>query len=116
MNVLLKDEVEIVARHVDERWIVDVTVEKVQPRSTAWVKGFLYIGRRETGDIVLAGTVSADNLPKPQPVSLTVHVSTQAKSIDLKELLRVEHERYLASPEGQRWQERLERRVREKKS
>jgi hypothetical protein len=99
---------------LDERWIVDINVEKVQPRSTAWVKGFLYIGRRETGDIVLAGTVSADNLPKPQAVSLTVHVSTEAKSIDLKELLRVEQERYLESPERQRWQERLERRAREK--
>jgi len=109
MNLPMKDEVEIEARHLDERWIVDITVEKVQPHSTAWVKGFLYIGRQETGDIVLSGTVSADNLPKPQPVSLTVHASTEAKTIDLEQLLRVETERFLASPEGQRWQERLER-------
>lgn len=116
MNVRLNDKVEIVAKCLDERWIVDITVEKVQPRSSAWVKGFLYIGRRATGDIVLAGTVSADNLPKPQPVSLAIHVSAEARSIDLNGLLRVEWERYLASPEGQRWQKKIERRAREKKS
>lgn len=116
MNVRRKDEVAIVTKPLDERWIVDITVEKVQPHSTAWVKGFLFIGRRETDNIILAGTVSADNLPKPQPVSLNVHVSAEAQSIDLKELLRMEQERYLASPEAQRWIERIERRAREKKS
>ena len=116
MNVRFKKEAEIVAKPLDERWIVDIIVEKVQPHSTAWVKGFLYIGRRETGDIVLAGTVSADNLPKPQPVSLAIHVSAEARSIDPNDLLRMEWERYLASPEGQRWQKKIERREREKET
>lgn len=114
VNAQFKDEVEIVAKCLDDRWIVDITVEKVQPHASAWVKGFLYIGRRETGDIVLAGTVSADNLPKPQPVSLAVHVSAEVKSIDQKGLLHIEWERYLASPKGQEWKKMIEKRKREK--
>jgi hypothetical protein len=83
--------------------------------TTTWVKGAVYIGRSESGLIELAGLASADNLPKPQPVTLSVSVSAERRSIDLNELRKIEHERFLASPAGVRMKEEMERRAREKK-
>ncbi len=114
-KILMKGETDISAKLLGDRWIVDIAVEKVQPMSTAWVKGALYIGRSESGVIELQGTAAADNLPKPQPVSLTANVSADRRSIDLKELQRIERQRYLASPAGVRMTEEMERRAREKK-
>lgn len=113
-RILLKGETEVKVKRLDDRWLLDVAVEKVQPMATAWVRGGFYAGRTETGSIHLAGTVAADNLPQPMPVNLDIHVAAERRPIDLDELLKIERQRYLASPEALRIKAELVKRAKEK--
>ncbi|MFZ4642874.1 MAG: helix-turn-helix domain-containing protein [Phycisphaerales bacterium] len=45
-----------------------------------------YIGKKESGDILLSGLVFADNLPKPKDLSLTVKVKVKQTSMSVDDL------------------------------
>jgi hypothetical protein len=83
-------------KRLDDRWIVEIRATKVQPKSIAWVPGFLYVGRAESGGVVLDGTVSADNLPAPQAVKLIVDCTIERRTATLQDVLALERARYLA--------------------
>ncbi len=57
--------------------IVQICTRKIQPGEKKWIERSLYIGSIASGDIVLDGTIRADNIPTPQPVRLTVTCNTE---------------------------------------
>ena len=74
---------DVEAKKLKNQWVVDLFVEKVQPNSTAWLNDKLYLGSKLTEDIKLTGTIAADNLPAPQPVSLLVKFTSTTKTMSV---------------------------------
>lgn len=103
----LPKQTDIHAKQIDGRWLVDMSVAKVQPHTTTFVQGTLYVGAVETSDVMLVGRISADNIPLPQEAQLTIHVDSQTRAVTLRDILQMENERFLASPERQKMLARI---------
>ena len=54
-----------------------ICTSKIQPGETKWIESSLFLGSRASGDIVLDGTIRADNIPTPQPTRLKVTCTTE---------------------------------------
>lgn len=67
--------------------IVKICTRKLQPGETKWIESSLYLGSRVSGDIVLDGTISADNIPTPQPTRLKVTCSTEHRETTWKDVV-----------------------------
>ena len=76
--------------------------DKVQPKSTHWFISPFYIGADQSGDVNMEVTIFSDNLAEPEKQTLVVEMRSEHRSADLKEILKLEHERFRASPEWQK--------------
>lgn len=80
-----KSEVSIV--QVEDRHIVEIWAAKVQPGSKEWIDGVLYVGLKNEGEVVLEGSLTADNIGNPQPVRLSVACSTRTERVGWKQVV-----------------------------
>lgn len=87
------DVLDVTTKQLKDRWVVDLSVEKVQPKSTAWLQNVLYVGSKHSGDLTFEGTVTADNIPIPQPVRLVVKFTVDIKAVTLADALEADFEK-----------------------
>lgn len=97
-NVPIKQDV-LVSR-VGDTWKVEGWFRKVQPQATAWLTDNVYIGAQRSCELPLEIQVFADNLSRPMVGQLKVTFQVQTCDVDLKEIQRIERDRYSNSPEG----------------
>ena len=77
-TLLMRDDDNITVQEIPKgSSIVKICTRKVQPGETKWIERALYLGSRASGDIILDGTTSADNIPTPQPTRLKVTCTTE---------------------------------------
>jgi hypothetical protein len=93
MPRLRRDAPDVAVKELTDSWVVDLSVQKVHPGSTSWLRNTLYVGAKTSHDLVLAGRLSADNVSPPQLISLAIKCSTESKSMSLSDVIRLERER-----------------------
>jgi hypothetical protein len=69
-----------------DRFRIVIDCKDLQPGRRVWSDKF-YIGAAPTGDYPINGEVLADNLPAPQPFTLTIVATVDETTLSLKELL-----------------------------
>ena len=84
-DLRMKDDDEITVQQLpDCSRIVNICTSKIQPGETKWIERSLFLGSRASGDIVLDGTIRADNIPTPQPTRLKVTCNTEHRETTWK--------------------------------
>ena len=87
-----EDERKFNVRQLDQAWIVEYSIGKVQPRARIPISG-LFVGATKSCSITLPFQLFADNLPKPllRELQLTIETSrTEVDSEDLRQFGRPE--------------------------
>ena len=88
MDLRMRDDDHITVQQLpDGSSIVNICTSKIQPGETKWIEGSLFLGSRASGDIVLDGTIRADNIPTPQPTRLKVTCTTEQRDTTWKEVV-----------------------------
>ena len=72
--------------------IVKICTSKIQPGETKWIESSLYLGSRASGEIVLDGTIRADNIPTPQPARLKITCTTEHCETTWREIVNEAYE------------------------
>jgi Schlafen, AlbA_2 len=83
---------------VDNAWVIQARADKVQPTATVWFRDPFYVGATASQTLRLEVTVCADNLPAPHRQVLEVPVQSSSRTVDLDDILEMEHARVAATP------------------
>ncbi len=75
-------------KHVGGKWLAQIFLGKIQPKSQAHSTNGLYIGSRNNQTVTLKTTIRADNLPIPTEGELFVEFETSKQSFGVDELMR----------------------------
>lgn len=78
---------EVTIGQVGDERIVEIRATKVQPGSKEWIDGAVYVGAKSGGEVVLEGSLIADNIARPQRVRLSVACRTRIEIVEWKELV-----------------------------
>jgi hypothetical protein len=78
---------DITVRKYQNDFHVTARIPKVQPGKTGWCHSCFYLGAKEDVELALEAVVSADNLPTPLRVPLTVKVTTSRRPLTHEDLL-----------------------------
>ena len=97
----IKYDIEV--NDIGDFWIIQARADKVQPKSIHWFKAPVYVGSLDTCNVVLDVTVFSDQLHTPKQQEMFVKIEVEYQKVDLEGVLRLEHERFLASPEYYRY-------------
>lgn len=97
----LRRRIDMTAREVGDRWLIEGVTTKVQPRATVWFEDPIYIGALKPGQCELHVTVFADNLTQPHTQTLTLTIDSEREVADLSRIITLEAERFQNS-EGHR--------------
>lgn len=73
----MKVDDDITVQKLSDCSLVKIRTDKIQPKETKWIDSLLYLGSLESGDIVLDGKITADNVPTPQPARLKINCTTE---------------------------------------
>ena len=76
-DFLMKGEDDISVQKLPDCSLVKIQTDKIQPKETKWIDSLLYLGSHASGDIVLAGKITADNIHTPQPAKLKINCATE---------------------------------------
>ncbi len=99
---------EVAVNDIDDSWIIEARADKIQPKATYWFQDSFYLGSFESCEIPLNITIFCDDLSIPKSKQLNVSVLTKHKQASLEDILELERERFLSTPEGQRYLQRGE--------
>lgn len=95
-------------------WLIEYRISKIQPKQTLWLEPDLYIGIRETVNILLTTTCFSDNLPTPFEKQLTISNTATIIEVDLKDIKKIEIERFKNSEEFKNFQKKIIKKHRNK--
>jgi hypothetical protein len=87
---------------VGDSWVVEARADKVQPKATCWFGDPFYVGSLDSREVMIAITLFSDQLQIPSQQMLAVNVQAEYRRVDLEGILKLECERFRASPEFQR--------------
>ncbi len=73
----MKGDDDITVQKLPDCCLVKIRTEKIQPNETKWIDSLLYLGSHASGDIVLDGKITADNVHPPQPAQLKITCTTE---------------------------------------
>lgn len=90
---------DLTVKRISDYWLIEAAVEKVQSKSIAWLDSKLFIGSIKTVDFYMETSIFSDNLSEPTTKNLLIKVESTSKSVGLNEILELERERFLNSPE-----------------
>jgi hypothetical protein len=97
---------DLTAKQISDYWLIETGVEKVQPKSTAWIKSPLFLGAIETQELCIETSTFSDNLPEPVNKKLLVKIESQNKEAPLDVIKELETDRYRNSDEYKQFIER----------
>jgi len=86
-------EYDLRVKKMEDYWLVQAELEKVQPQSTAWVRSRLYVGSIKTTDIVLDSVCYSDNLPEPVKKKLLIKSEVESRNASLDDIEELDKER-----------------------
>lgn len=69
----------------DERCLIEIECGDLQPGRRV-LSDVFYVGKRESGELELAGHLYADNLPQPKELMLTISVKVSRMALTVNEL------------------------------
>ena len=87
------------------KWIIECSFGKVQPKQTARLSDDLYVGKKSSGEVTIDGKIYADNLSAPAPIRFTLHFETETHAASLEQIEEMEMRRFLSTPEGKKYLE-----------
>lgn len=96
---------DLAVKRLPEIWFVEAKVEKVQPKSIAWIDSSLFLGAVESVDISLKTTLFADNLSEPIQKEFIIKSEATHRKVSLDDIKEIERERFKNSPEFQKFME-----------
>ncbi|MDD5772767.1 MAG: ATP-binding protein [bacterium] len=98
---------DISVKKISNYWLIEGTINKVQPKGNEWFQSNLFIGAIESLSLQLSCNLFADNLPNPIIKTLNIQISAEHRTVDLEEILELENERFLSSDEGKEFLKRM---------
>ena len=90
---------DIKVKRISNYWLIEAGVEKVQPKSTAWIESCLYIGALETVECCFETSIYSDNLPNPTTKKLLIRIESEEKDAPLDVIKELESDRFKNSDE-----------------
>lgn len=96
---------ELTVEHVSDYWLINASAKKVQPKSTAWIGGRLFLGVIESADLKLETNIYADNLPEPIKKEFLITAKSEHRSVSLDDIIEIERGRFIKSDEYKRFLE-----------
>lgn len=90
---------DLTAKRVSNYWLVEASVEKVQPKNTEWVESYLFIGALESIDLCLEVFIYSDNLPEPITKKLVMKIESEKLDASLEVIKELERDRLRNSEE-----------------
>ncbi|GAB6112407.1 AlbA family DNA-binding domain-containing protein [Desulfomicrobium salsuginis] len=97
---------DLTVKRISDYWLVETSVEKVQPQSTAWIESCLHIGALEKVEFCIETTIYSDNLPEPTTKNLLIKIDSEKIDASLDIIIELESERFRNSDEYKRFLER----------
>lgn len=108
-NIVYKDrelmkpiELQSVTR-VGTEWVVEIRIDKVQPKNTSWVDVGLFVGILKTLEFTLDVTMFSDDLSEPCVAQLFASGEAEHRDVNLEEIENLEDERFENSPGHQKF-------------
>ncbi len=74
-------------------------VEKVQPKSIAWLESTLFLGALESIEFPIETTIFSDDLPEPSVKNLIIKNNSENRDVNLADIEELEMERFRNSAE-----------------
>lgn len=96
---------DLTVKRVSNYWLIETGVEKVQPKSTAWIDKCLFIGAIESVDFCIETSIFSDNLPEPTTKNLLVKIESENKDATLADIKALESDRFRNSEEYKKFLE-----------
>jgi hypothetical protein len=89
-------------RDIGDFWLMEARADKVQPQASHWFNDPFYIGSHQSHSIDVLISIFADELSTPKQQQLRVNVQSEHRKVSLEDIIRLEEERFAASPEYKR--------------
>lgn len=84
---------------ISDYWLIEAGVEKVQPKSIAWLESTLFLGALESIEFLIETTIFSDDLPEPSVKKLIIKNNSENRDVNLAEIEELEMERFKKSAE-----------------
>lgn len=84
---------------VGDNWFIEAQIDKVQPKSCHWLESPFCIGAKRTQTVEINVIIFSDNLPEPEKQIMAVDIESTSKKVDLDKIIKLDYERFEASPE-----------------
>ncbi len=88
---------------ISDCWLIEAAVEKVQPKSIAWLENPLLIGALESSEFIINTIIYADNLSEPAKKKLLMKNQSETREVTLDEIQELEAERFRNSSEFEKF-------------
>jgi len=84
---------------ISDYWLIEAGVEKVQPKSIAWLESTLFLGALESIEFPIETTIFSDDLPEPSEKKLIIKNNSENRDVNLADIRELEKERLRNSAE-----------------
>lgn len=84
---------------ISDYWLIVAGVEKVQPKSIAWLESTLFLGALESIEFPIETTIFSDDLPEPSVKNLIIKNNSENRDVNLADIEELEMERFRNSAE-----------------
>lgn len=96
---------ELTVKRILDYWLIETSLEKVQPQRTEWIESCLFIGAIKTVKFSIETVIYSDNLPDPIKKELLIKVKSESKDVSLDDIMKFEKDRFKKSMEYKRYLE-----------
>ncbi len=79
---------EVTINKNDDRYRIEIDCGDLQPGRPVWSEIF-YVGKGDTGEVKLSGTIYAANLPQPKDCALAISANISRRTVTVPEVVRL---------------------------
>lgn len=79
---------EVTINKNDDRYRIEIDCGDLQPGRPVWSEIF-YVGKGDTGEVKLSGTIYAANLPQPKDCALAISANISRRTMTVSEVVRL---------------------------
>ena len=97
---------DLTVKRVSNYWLIEASVEKVQPQNIALLYSCLYIGAIQSVNFAIEASIYSDNLPEPATKRLIVNIESKDRDVTLSDIEELERERFVNSKEYKKFLKR----------
>jgi hypothetical protein len=93
---------------IDDHWLIEAGVHKVQPKSISWLKLPFYFAAKEAHKFSIKVNICSDDLAEPSTKTLLIENKVTNKDASLEDIKTIEHERWKTTKEYNKFLQRHE--------